>query len=124
LMVNWVSSCLSFFMKKKYINIQGELKLRKPLILMVNWVSSCLSFFPEHLHCCYIYFSLLPTKYNYNKYSLEPCALNAEFLNFVLYWDFIKFPYFADTTEKKGYAVKPGPKTGWRQCDFTDNSSV
>ncbi len=31
--------------KKKYMNIQGGLKLRKPLILMVNWVSSCLSFF-------------------------------------------------------------------------------
>jgi hypothetical protein len=27
------------------MNIQGGLKLRKPLILMVNWVSSCLSFF-------------------------------------------------------------------------------
>jgi hypothetical protein len=41
---------------KKYINIQGAMKLRKPPILVVNWVSSCLSFSPERLHCCYIYF--------------------------------------------------------------------
>jgi hypothetical protein len=30
---------------KKYISIQGRVKLRKPPILMVSWVSTCLSFF-------------------------------------------------------------------------------
>jgi len=30
---------------KKYINIRGGMKLRKPSILVVNWGSSCLSFF-------------------------------------------------------------------------------
>jgi hypothetical protein len=30
---------------KKYISIQGGMKLRKPSILVVNWVSSCLSSF-------------------------------------------------------------------------------
>ncbi len=31
--------------EKKYISIQGGMKLRNPSILVVNWVSSCLSFF-------------------------------------------------------------------------------
>jgi hypothetical protein len=28
----------------------------------------------------------------------------------ISYWDLIKLPYFANTTEKKGYVMKPGPK--------------
>jgi hypothetical protein len=32
--------------------------------------------------------------------NLEPCELNAEFQDFIL--RLIKFPYFANTTEKKG----------------------
>jgi len=43
--------------------------------------------------------------------SLEPCALNAEFQHFIL--DFIKFPYFLDTTER-------GDR-GEREDDMTDN---
>jgi hypothetical protein len=41
----------------------------------------------------------------------------------------IKFPYFADTTERDDMGVGGGvgerrgsPKTEWRQGDFTDNS--
>jgi hypothetical protein len=43
--------------------------------------------------------------------TLEPCALNAEFQHFIL--DFIKFPYFVDTTER-------GDR-GEREGDITDN---
>jgi hypothetical protein len=60
--------------------------------------------------------------------TLEPCALNAEFQRFVLscsisFWDLIKCPYFADTTERGDRGVKGGPKRGWRQGYFTDNSN-
>jgi hypothetical protein len=42
----------------------------------------------------------------------------------VVNWDLIKFPYFADTTERGDRGVKAGPKTWWKQGDFIDNSSV
>jgi hypothetical protein len=47
--------------------------------------SSCLSFFlSTSTAATYIFPLLLLPVHNYNNYSLEPCALNAEFLNFVL----------------------------------------
>jgi hypothetical protein len=36
----------------------------------------------------------------------------------ISYWDLIKFPYFADTTERED----SGRRRGWRQDDFTNNS--
>jgi len=42
---------------KKYIIIQGGVKLRKPSILVVNWVSSLSFIFIVRLHCCYIFFT-------------------------------------------------------------------
>ncbi len=43
----------------------------------------------------------------------------------ISYPDLIKCPYFVNTTEKKKeYGVKAGPKTRWREGDFTDNSII
>ncbi len=49
--------------------------------------------------------------------TLEPCALNAEFQNFIL--GFNKLPYIADTTER----VDRRRKDAQRQGDFRDNSN-
>jgi hypothetical protein len=42
----------------------------------------------------------------------------------ISYWDWLKCLYFADTTERgdRGWK-KGGPKTGWREGYFTDNST-
>ncbi len=79
------------------------MKFRKPSILVVNWVSSCLSFFLSASTAATYIFSALP--YTITIISLQPCALNADFEHFLLscsisYWDLIKCPYFADTTER------------------------
>jgi hypothetical protein len=80
--------------------------------LVVNWVSSCLSFFPSSSTAAtYIFTALSCTS---TIISLEPYALNAEFQHFVLscsisYWDLIKCPYFADTTER-------GDR-GWKEAE-------
>jgi len=76
-------------------------------------LSFILSFlFPERLHCCYIHFhcSYLYNCYNYFRTLCIP------------HRDWTKFSYFADTTERGHRGVKAGPKRGWRQSDFTDNS--
>ncbi len=54
---------------------------------------------PERLHCCYIYFhsSYL---YNYYNYSQTLC------IKCISYPDLIKFPYFADTTERGDRGAK------------------
>jgi hypothetical protein len=45
--------------------------------------------------------------------SLEPCALKAEFQHFISYLNLIKFPYFADTTEReKDRGWKPAQRQG------------
>jgi hypothetical protein len=78
-------------------------KLTKPSILVVNWVSSWLSFFlSSSTAATYIFTGLICKTIII---SLEPCALNAKSEHFVLrcrisYWDLIKCPYFADTTQR------------------------
>jgi hypothetical protein len=67
---------------KKYISIQGGMKLRKPSILVINGVSSCLSFFPSaSTTATYIF-----TAFNCTTtiISLEPRALTAELQQFTL----------------------------------------
>jgi hypothetical protein len=82
--------------EKKYISIQGGMKLRKPSILVVNRVSSCLSFFlSAPTAATYIF----PARNCLTiVISLEPCALNAEFQHFIL--RFIKMFFLADTIER------------------------
>jgi hypothetical protein len=41
--------------------------------------------------------------------TVEPCALNVEFQHFIL--DFIKFPYFVDTTEREDRGEREGDIT-------------
>jgi len=78
--------------------------------------------FHGRLHCCYIYFHC---SYLYNYYNyLEPCALNGESQNFIPRFNNKKLPYFADLRQRGDRGVKRGPKTGWRQDDFKENSSV
>jgi hypothetical protein len=82
---------------------------------LLNRVSSCLPFFLNaSTPATYIFTALTQTIIIV---TLEPCTLNAEFQHFILH--LIKFPYFADTTERG----ETGPKTGWRQGAFTDNSN-
>jgi hypothetical protein len=63
-------------------------------------------------------FSYFHSSYLYNHYNyLEACALNAEFQHFVLswsisYWDLIKCPYFADTTERVNRGWKEAQRQG------------
>jgi hypothetical protein len=62
--------------------------------------------FPERLRCYYIYFHC---SYMYNYYNyLEPCALNAE----TPYPNLIKFPYFADLTQRGDRGWKEAPRQG------------
>jgi hypothetical protein len=103
------------------------MKLRKPSILVVNWVSSCLSFFlGASTVAIYIFIAHNITA---TVISLEPGALNAEFRHFILScsilcWDLIKCLLLCGYHWKRGKGVKAGPKTGWRQGYFTDNSNV
>jgi len=88
---NLQNSTLAFKVGVKTINFGGKL----------SFIPSFL--FPERLHCCYIYFPCSTSTTTI--LSLETCASNAEFEHFVLrcsisYWDLIKCPYFADTTER------------------------
>jgi hypothetical protein len=92
------------------------MKLRKPSNLVVNWVSSCLSFFlSASAAATYIFTALTCTTTTI--ISLEPCALDAEFQHFVLrcnisYWDLIKCPYFADSTERGDRGWKEAQRQG------------
>jgi hypothetical protein len=93
------------------------MKLRKPSILVINWVSSCLSLFlSASTAATYIF-----TAPNYTTiiFTLEPCALNSEYQHFKL--RFIKTSLLCRYHWKR---VKGGPKTGWRQGYFTDNSNT
>jgi len=112
---NLQNSTLAFKVGVKTINFGGKL----------SFIPSFL--FPERLHCCYIYFPCSTSTTTI--LSLETCASNAEFEHFVLrcsisYWDLIKCPYFADTTERGDGGLKGGPNTGWRQGYFKDNSII
>jgi hypothetical protein len=68
--------------KKSTLAFEGGLKLRNAPFLVLNWASSSFDpLFPERLHCSYIHFHCT---YLYNYYNyLEPCALNAEFQQFI-----------------------------------------
>jgi hypothetical protein len=57
--------------------------------------------------------------YNYYNY-LEPCALNADFQHFIPRW--YKTSLLCGPHPKRGYGVKTGRKTGWRQDYFKENS--
>jgi hypothetical protein len=97
--------------------------LRKPSILVVNWVSSCLSFFmcacvPSLLLHIFSLFLSCPTTI----ITLEPCTLDAEFQHFILKFNKILLLYIAERGDER--RVKGGPKTGWSQGDFTDNSNI
>jgi hypothetical protein len=110
----WSHTGWDFFFKnlqKPYISIRRGVKLTKPSILVVNWVSSCLSFFSERLHCCcyiYLYFHYSYLYYNFCNYIWTLCIRLLSFS--ISYWDLIKFPYFADTTER-------GDK-GWKEAQI------
>jgi hypothetical protein len=119
LVVNWVSSCLSFFLsastcKKEYISIQrGDVKLRKPSILIVNWVSSYLSFFlSSSTAATYIFTAPNCTT---TIIGLEPCALNCWWVSafhFISYWGLLKCLYFADTIERGDRRWKKAQRKG------------
>jgi len=80
-------------------------------------LSFILSFlFLECLHCTATFIFSAPTCTT-TIITLEPCALNAEFQNFIL--GFNKLPYFADITERGDRRRKEAQ----RQGDFTDNSN-
>jgi hypothetical protein len=90
--------------QKKYISIQGGMKLRKLSILVVNWVSPCLSFFMSISTAVTCMFSV--PNCTSTIINLELFALNAEFQHFILscnisYWDLIKCLDFADPTERR-----------------------
>jgi len=42
----------------------------------------------------------------------------------ISYPDLIKLPYFADITQRGDRGSKRGPKTGWREDDFKENSNA
>ncbi len=70
---------------KSTLAFKGGVKLRKPSI--GGKLSFILSFlFSERLHCCYI------------------CCIS--------YWDLIKCPYFADTTERRDRGWKESQRKG------------
>jgi len=66
------------------------------------------------LHCTFIFFAPTCTT---TIITLEPCALNAEFQDFIL--GFNKLPYFANITESGDRRRKEAQ----RQGDCTDNSN-
>ncbi len=94
------------------------MKLRKASILVVNWVSS-LSFLFLSVSTAATYIFKAPNCTT-TIISLEPCALNAEYQDFIL--RFIKMSLLCRYHWKRGYGVKGGPKTWWSQGYFTDNS--
>ncbi len=103
---------------KKYISIQGREGVKT--INFGGKLGFILSFlFPERLHCCYIYFHSTCTT---TIISLETCALNAEFEHFVL--KFNQMSFLCGYHWERGWGVKGGPKTGWRQGYFTHNSII
>jgi len=83
-----------------------------------NKLSFILSFlFHERLYCYYIYFTTLTCTSTI--ITLEPCALNAELIA-LSWWDLIKCPYFADTTERGDWGRHKAQRKGY----FPDNSYI
>jgi hypothetical protein len=93
---------------KKYLSIQGGMKLKKPSILVVK-LSFILSFlFPELLPPLLLnIFSLLLSP-NCRTISVEPCALNAEFQHFIL--RFNKNVFTLQIPLKEGIGSERRPK--------------
>ncbi len=60
------------------------MKLRKPSVLAVNWVSSCLSFFLSASTAAATTYIFTAPNCTTTIISLEPCALNAEYQQFIL----------------------------------------
>jgi hypothetical protein len=84
-------------------------KLVFPPILVVNWVSSCLSFFLSAFTAATYIFTAPVQLLSLVSYLVHG---NAEFQHFISYWDLIKFPYFADTAEKRDRGWKPAQRQG------------
>jgi hypothetical protein len=95
LVVNWVSSCLSFCMSASTAAtyIFTDRNFRTTIIILE----------PRALNVEFEYFRL-------------SCS--------ILYWDLIKCLHFADTTERGDRGWKGDSKRGWRQGYFRDNSIV
>jgi hypothetical protein len=129
--VIWVVKLFSVAYGKNYISIQegGGWNLVVSWVWpCLPFSLSASSFATLDFHCSYLYSyynssrtlcikcwdSAFRTELQhfilrYNKISLlcEPCAWDAEIQHFALscsivYWDVIKFPYFADITQKGG----------------------
>jgi len=85
---------------QKTINFGGKLSFILSLL------------FPERLHCCYIYFHC--SSWLYYIISLEPCALNAEYLILSLQQFILRFIIMSllcsDTSEREDRGVRGGPK--------------
>ncbi len=90
---------------KKYISIQGGMKLRKPSIFVVNCVPSHLSFFRSASTAATYIFSA--PNCTTTIISLEPCALNGEFSI-----SYLKYLYFADTNERGDRGWKEAQRQG------------
>jgi len=86
LVVNWVSSCLSFFLSASTAPTY--------IFTALTCTTTIISLEPCALNAEFQHFVL--------RWSIS-------------YWDLIKCSYFADTTERGDRGVKGGPKTGWRQ---------
>jgi hypothetical protein len=99
-------------------------KLRKPSLLVFKTINFCgkLSFVLSFLSFCLSASTAGTCIFTDHTctttiVSLEPCALNAEFQHFVLsstilYWDLIKCPYFANTTEREDGGWKDTQRQG------------
>jgi hypothetical protein len=107
LVLNWVSSCLSF------INFGAKL-------------SFILSFlFPECLHCYYSTAYIFTTpNCTTTIFSLGPRALNAEFQHFILRFNKNGSFTLVIATERGDRGWKEAQRQGWRQGYFTDNSNI
>jgi hypothetical protein len=75
--------------------------------------------FPERLHSCYIYFhcSYLNNYYNYSWTLYINCWVSA------VHTPFNKISLLCWYHWKRGWGVKAGPMTGWRQVASTENSN-
>ncbi len=103
--------------------LQNEIPQRPkvvfPPILVVNWVSSDLSFFLSSSTAA-TYIFTAPTC-TITIITLEPCALNAEFQNFIP--RFNKNSLLSRYHWKRGFWVGGG-KQAQKQGDFKDNFTM
>jgi hypothetical protein len=88
--------------------------------LVVNWVSSCLSFFLSASTAA-TYIFIAPTSKT-TIIPLESCTLNAGFQHLILRFNQISL--LCRYHWRRGKGLKAGPKPGWREGDFLDNSTI